>query len=273
MDCKTVIITAGTSQLGLEMVKYFANNNWKVCATTRSTTEKESMKISHPNVTYYQMDLEDNESISAVINKIVSDQNTIDLLINNAGFVLSGPFENFSDEQIMRQMNVNFFGTIFTIKKLLPKFKQQGGGTIINISSLCGVITFPMLSIYHASKWALEGFTESLLYEIEPFGIKIKLIEPGGIKENNYSTNIEFAAEVGEEYKQMLNNVHHSNWFPSFTEPFEFARQVFEIAIENNNILRHRIGADCELLINERMAGLLDESYITKIKNRVIPNS
>ncbi|MCF8427062.1 MAG: SDR family oxidoreductase [Bacteroidia bacterium] len=268
---KCALITGGTSQLGFELVKCFAQNNWRVHATTRNL-KKLTEKHQIPNVTFHQLDLTLEKEISEFINKLSSLEPQIDLLLNNAGFVLSGPFEACSDEQIRRQMDVNFFGTLFTIKALLPKFKSQKNGTIINISSLCGLTTFPMLSVYHASKWALEGFTESLMYELAPFGIRVKLIEPGGIMDNNYQSKIEFAEKDLIEYKQLLDKVHHSNWFPSFTSPEEIANKLVKIAEENSLQLRHRIGEDCELLLNERMENQADEQFLLNTKNRILGN-
>ncbi|MES2691481.1 MAG: SDR family NAD(P)-dependent oxidoreductase, partial [Bacteroidota bacterium] len=190
--------------------------------------------------------------------------------INNAGFVLSGPFENSTEEQIRRQMEVNFFGCILMIKQLLPALKAVPQSTIVNVSSLCGLMAFPMLSMYHASKWALEGFSESLWYELEPLGVRVKLIEPGGIKENNYSVNVELVKEVSSDYEGLLNRVHHSEWFPSFTQPDEVAAAIYKASTDPSNRLRYRIGNDCELLLNERMDHMNGEQYIQKIKERII---
>jgi short-subunit dehydrogenase len=172
---KCVLITGGSSQLGFELVNAFAQSKWKVHATTRNI-QKLSEKHQIPNVTFHQLDLSQEQDIYALMAKLSTQETQIDLLINNAGFVLSGPFEGSSDAQIRRQMDVNFFGTLFTIKALLPKFKTQKKGSIINISSLCGLTTFPMLSVYHASKWALEGFTESLMFVLAQFNITVKKI-------------------------------------------------------------------------------------------------
>jgi NAD(P)-dependent dehydrogenase (short-subunit alcohol dehydrogenase family) len=266
MDNKTVIITGGASNLGKSLVTTFAAKGWNVHATVRNASDEGL--FSHPNVSYHTLDLTDTNSIYNTINTIAKQSN-IDALINNAGFVLSGPFENYSDEQIRREMEVNFFGSLFTIKAVLPFLKTQQQGVIVNISSLCGLLTFPMLSVYHASKWAIEGFSESLMYELEPFNIKIKLIEPGGIKENNYSANIEFAATPTPEYTDLINKVHHSNWFPSFSEPDNIAKRIFEITNDNSSQLRYRIGADSDLLYNERINNLDQEKHLDKIRQRI----
>lgn len=215
------------------------------------------------------MNLENQKSIHKTIEAILKTESRIDLLINNAGFVLSGPFECLSDEQIRRQMEVNFFGTVFMIKAIIPKLKTQQNSSIINMSSLCGLVTFPMLSMYHASKWALEGFSESLMFELESFGIKVKLIEPGGVKDNDYAANVEFASHEKPEYKELLDKVHKTNWFPSFSEPSYIAQEVYRAAHDQSAQLRYKIGSDCTLFLEERNQGFANENYIKNIKKRI----
>lgn len=264
---KVAIITGANSMIGKALVEKFSNENWKIHATIRSKSNKNL--IQGENIIYHEMNLENQKSINKTIAKILKLESKIDLLINNAGFVLSGPFECLSDEQIRRQMEVNFFGAVFMIKSVIPALKKQQGSTIINMSSLCGLVTFPMLSMYHASKWALEGFSESLLFELEPFGINVKLIEPGGVKENDYAANVEFAKNKNPEYQELLNKVHKTNWFPSFSEPIYIAQEVFKASQDNSSKLRYTIGADVALFLEERAQGLSNESYLSKIKARI----
>lgn len=265
---QVAIITGANSMIGKALVLKFANENWKIHATVRSKYDKDL--IQGQNIIYHEMDLENQKSIHKTVDAILKSESKIDALINNAGFVLSGPFECFSDEQIRRQMEVNFFGTIFLIKALLPQLKKQKNSSIINMSSLCGLVTFPMLSMYHASKWALEGFSESLMFEIEPFGIKVKLIEPGGVKENDYSANVEFAVDEKPEYTELLNKVHGTNWFPSFSEPNFIAQEVYNASQDQTSKLRYKIGNDAALFLEERTQGISNESNFSKIKERIL---
>lgn len=265
---QVAIITGANSMIGRALVSKFAKENWKIHATVRSKSNKNL--IQGANIVYHEMNLENQKSIHKTIEAILKTESRIDLLINNAGFVLSGPFECLSDEQIRRQMEVNFFGTVFMIKAIIPKLKTQQNSSIINMSSLCGLVTFPMLSIYHASKWALEGFSESLMFEIEPFGIKVKLIEPGGVKENDYSANVEFAVDEKPEYTELLNKVHGTNWFPSFSEPNFIAQEVYNAAQDQTSRLRYKIGNDAALFLEERTQGISDESNFSKIKERIL---
>lgn len=268
---KVVVITGANSMIGRALVTKFAAENWKIHATVRSKSKKEL--IQGPNITYHELNLESQKSIPKTIDKILKTDSKIDLLINNAGYVLSGPFECLTDKQIRRQMEVNFFGTVFLIKAVLPLFKMQKSSTIINMSSLCGLVTFPMLSVYHASKWALEGFSESLLFELESFGIRVKLIEPGGVKENDYGANVEFASKEKPEYKELLEKVHGTNWFPSFSDPTYIAEEVYNASQDTSSKLRYKLGTDCALFLEERAQGLSDESYLSNIKKRIIGNT
>ncbi len=264
---KVVLITGANSMIGKALVKKYTDENWRIHATVRSKSDKKLIQGQH--IIYHEMNLENQRSIKKTIQRVQKLESQIDVLINNAGFVLSGPFECSSEKQIRRQMEVNFFGVVFMIKAILPVFKNQKNGTIINMSSLCGLVTFPMLSIYHASKWALEGFSESLMFEVESFGIKVKLIEPGGVKEKETTTNVEFAVDEKPEYKELLNKVHGTNWFPSFSEPDFIAQEVYDASLDSSSKLRYKIGNDAALFLEERAQGFSNESNLLKIKERI----
>lgn len=265
---RCIIITGGTSQLGKSLISAFANKNWKVHATTTDLKKIDPIGIPK-NVVFHELDVCNEKDIENLIMKVAETEPKIDVLINNAGFVLSGPMEGCSSEQMHRQLDVNFWGAVNAIRGILPIFKKQRGGTIINISSLCGLTTFPMLSFYHASKWALEGFSESLHYELKQFGIIVKLIEPGGIANTNEQQKIEFAESTPHEYTALINQVHHTKWFPSFTSADVVAEKISLIAMENNTTLRHQIGDDCALLLKERSEGMENEAYLTNFYSRI----
>ncbi len=124
------------------------------------------------------------ETIRDAINKTLTYFGQIDVLVNNAGYALMGPIEGVTPEQFHQQFQTNVFGVVSTMQAVLPLFQQQGQGTIINVASIGGRIGFPMTAAYHGTKWAVEGLSEAMRYELEPFGIRIKIIEPSGIKTN-----------------------------------------------------------------------------------------
>jgi NAD(P)-dependent dehydrogenase (short-subunit alcohol dehydrogenase family) len=137
----------------------------------------------------------DDKSVKEAIAKIANEQGTIDILVNNAGYGLLGPLEELSIQEFKEQFETNVFGIIRVIQKILPIMRQQRHGTIVNISSLAGRIGFPLTPAYVSSKFALEGLSESMAYELEQFGIKVIVIEPGVIK-TNFESNLKVGKNV-----------------------------------------------------------------------------
>jgi short-subunit dehydrogenase len=265
-DNQKVLIVGASSQIGRELVNFFYENGWIVFATVSS--KKTIPKSSIENVTYLSLNLQKTKSIQKVIAKLIRKETKIDVVINSAGLVLSGAIEAFTEEQIRRQMEVNFFGVAFVVQAILPSMRENKGGVIVNVSSLCGLITFPLLSIYHASKWALEGFSESIYYELQEVGVKVKLIEPGGVKQSGGSSNIEFAKKSIFEYEQLQSKVHSTSWFPSFSETKEVAEVIYNAAIDNSDKLRYIVGTESTAFLAERGTDFENESYLKSMRNR-----
>src|SRR6266478_25943 len=192
---KTILITGTSSGLGKTAAKHFASCGWNVVATMRAPEqEKELAGLSDVLVT--RLDVEDRESIQLAIEAGIARFGKIDALINNAGFGLFGVFESISREKVQEQFDINVFGVMDVTRAILPHFRKNKDGLIINVSSGAGVFTLPMLSLYCASKFALEGFSESLSYELASQNIIVKIIEPGGV----ISTN--FGKRSGDEANQ-----------------------------------------------------------------------
>src|SRR5258706_5848272 len=182
---KVVLITGASSGIGLHTAKLFQAKNWKVAATMR--TPENAVELEKiVDIECLRLDVTDIESIKSVIAATLDKFGRIDAVVNNAGFAVVGPFEAATQEQIDRQMQTNVYGVMNVCREILPYFREQKRGIIVNVASMGGRITFPPYSIYHASKWALEGFSEALRYEGKDFGIKIKIIEPGPIKTDFY---------------------------------------------------------------------------------------
>ena len=177
---KTVMITGTSSGIGKATVLEFAKMGWNVIATQRNP-EKEFDFSKLPNVKLYALDVTNLDSIKQAISQAQNDFGKIDVVVNNAGYGVDGAFEAMSDDIIEKQFNTNVFGLMRVTREVIKHMRPNGGGTIIQISSMGGKITFPLYSIYHATKFAVEGFTESLQYELRQFNIKMKLIEPGPI--------------------------------------------------------------------------------------------
>ena len=182
---KVVLITGASSGIGLHTAKLFQAKNWKVAATMRTPENAGDLK-NIVDVEILRLDVTDIESIRSAVAATLDKFGRIDAVVNNAGFAVVGPFEAATQEQIERQMQTNVYGPMNVCREILPYFREQKRGIIVNVASMGGRLTFPLYSIYHASKWALEGFSEGLQFEVKQFGIKIKIIEPGPIKTDFY---------------------------------------------------------------------------------------
>ena len=182
---KTIVITGASSGIGKETAVLFAEKGWKVAATVRNP--EFSQFAGHKNITTYLLDVKDKNSIESCIGKIISDFGKIDVMVNNAGIYTTGPLESAPDKTIEDIIDTNIKGVLYTAKAILNHFRENKSGTIINVSSIAGRVTFPFQSVYHTSKWAIEGLSESLYYELAPLGIKVKVVEPGMVKTNIYN--------------------------------------------------------------------------------------
>jgi NAD(P)-dependent dehydrogenase (short-subunit alcohol dehydrogenase family) len=193
------VVTGSSSGIGYETSLLLARNGFFTYATMRNPdksnkiinikqNEKLSLEVLKLNVT-------DDKSVKEAVEKIANERETIDVLVNNAGYALVGPLEELSIQEFKEQFETNLFGAVIVIKEILPIMRKQRHGIIVNISSVAGRIGFPLTSAYVSSKFALEGLSESMAYEVEQFGIKVILIEPGGIK-TNFASNLKIGKGV-----------------------------------------------------------------------------
>ncbi|HXF43624.1 MAG TPA: SDR family oxidoreductase, partial [Pyrinomonadaceae bacterium] len=177
---KTVMITGASRGIGLATVRLFQSRNWRVAACVRNRAGNEWLgKIADLEV--FELDVTKKSSIEKAVDEIKSKMGPIDVLVNNAGYGLIGAFEETPEEEIRSCFETNFFGALNVIKAVLPAMRDARKGCIIQIASVGGRLSFPLYSTYCATKWALEGFSESLAYELKEFGIKVKIVEPGPI--------------------------------------------------------------------------------------------
>jgi short-subunit dehydrogenase len=193
---KVILITGASSGIGKETAKLFQIKNWKVAATMRSPEKAEDLQHI-ADVETFRLDVTDTDSIKQAIADTLEKFGRIDAVVNNAGYGLVGAFEAASQEQIEKQFQTNVFGVMNVCREILPYFRQEKRGTIVNVASMGGRITFPLYSLYHATKWAVEGFSESLQYELEQFNIRIKIIEPGPIKTDFYDRSMDLTRKEG----------------------------------------------------------------------------
>ncbi len=200
---KVILITGCSSGFGLLTAARLAAKGHQVIATMR-TLEKQLTLRNHvkkigAEVDIKQLDVTDVASVKKTIAEIAAQYGNIDVLVNNAGYGLGGFFEDLTDEEIRQQMETNFFGVQNVTRAVIPLMRQRKNGKIINISSVAGFSSSPGFGAYNASKWALEGFSESLRYELKFFGIDVLLIEPGTYKTKIFFENARYAKSFNNE--------------------------------------------------------------------------
>lgn len=270
MEKKTVVITGASSGIGKATAKYFAEKGWNVAATMR-TPEKENELTEIKNINIYKLDVTNQESINNAYEDILKDFKEVDVLVNNAGYSLFGPFELSTDEQVRREFDVNVFGLFNTTRTFLKHFRENKRGTIVNISSLAGKTTMPLISTYHSTKFAVEGFTESLSYELSNFGIKVKLVEPGSVATDFSGRSLDYAkSETITDYDAYSRHFYETALAESkeiFSEAISVAEVIYEAATDGTDKLRYVAGEDAKQFIALRESQG-DETYTLMIKEK-----
>ena len=269
---KTILITGASTGIGRATAIFFQKKGWNVVATMRTPeNEKELNKLE--NVVVKKLDVQDMNSINNAIQQGIAVFGKIDVLLNNAGYGLMGSFESISRESIQRQYDVNVFGLFDVTRALIPHFRANRSGVIINVSSVGGRITLPVTSIYHSTKFAVEGFSESLQYELEPLGIQVKIVEPGAIATDFGSRSLDFQhnPELTDynAYIEKIMNVFNTMMDPNNMSTSEsVAEVIFAAATENNDQMRYLAGPDAEQWISAR-AQLDDAQFRNMIKSQM----
>ncbi|MFC3614613.1 SDR family oxidoreductase [Lutimaribacter marinistellae] len=269
---QTILITGASSGIGKETAKLFAARGWNVVATMRSP-EKEEDLTGQDNILVTRLDVTDAASIGAATTAGIEKFGKIDVLLNNAGYGAYGPLEAFPMDRIRRQFDTNVIGLIETTKAILPHMRTNRSGTIVNISSIGGQMTFPLGALYHGTKFAVEGISEALHYELEAAGIKVKIIEPGMIATDFGGRSFDFVNdEEMAEYQpvvQALFGAWGSEEMASrASAPSVVAEVIWASVTDGTNTLRYRAGEDAVELLNNRKA-LDDETFISGLKSQL----
>lgn len=246
---KTVFITGTATGIGKATALVFHKKGWNVAATMKSMKNISDFSTLK-DINCYKLDVTDAKSIKESVDAALSDFGGIDVLVNNAGVYSTGPLESTPDEMIKRIFKVNVHGTINVTKTILPHFRKKRKGIIINVSSIAGKITFPYQSIYHGTKWALEGFSEGLSHELKAFNILVKTVEPGMVKTNLYDSVRHFPENLfPKDYRNGFKNWHTFlfNNFKKGYGPEISARTIFKAANDNRSKLRYTSGWDIRM--------------------------
>jgi len=255
-----IFITGASSGLGKAAAKMFADRGWEVVATMRKP-EKETELTKWENISLLPLDVTDTHQIQSAAEKALA-MGSIDVVFNNAGYGLAGPFEGATDEQIVRQINTNLLGVMRVTKAFIPHFRQRGSGMFIATTSIGGLMTFPFNSVYHATKWALEGWSESLAFELNPFGIQVKTVSPGGIATDFVSRSLDMS--MHEAYQEQMQKVLAIFTDPERQKNYSSAEQiaevVYEAATDGKNQLRYVAGEDAKAWYQQRLS-VGDEAF------------
>lgn len=240
---KVILITGASSGIGKETAKLFQAKNWKVAATMRSPEKAEDLQ-KIVDLECIRLDVTDPDLIRTAIDRTLEVFGRIDAVVNNAGYALFGPFEAARPEQIERQYETNVLGLMNVCREILPYFRERKKGTIVNIASVGGRMTFPFYSLYNSTKWAVEGFSESLQYEVEQFNIRIKLIEPGPIKTDFYDRSEDVARKDGLTAYDYLMDKAGVNMRKAGTEAPDgsiVAQTIYDAVTDDSKKLRYSV--------------------------------
>jgi NAD(P)-dependent dehydrogenase (short-subunit alcohol dehydrogenase family) len=272
---KTVLITGASSGLGKTAAKFFAGNGWNVVANMRSP-DKEKDLVSFDAMLVTRLDVQERDSINAAIEAGIARFGKIDVLVNNAGFGLFGVFEAISRAKIQEQFNVNVFGVMDVTRAILPHFRKSKIGLILNISSGAGVYCLPMISLYCATKFALEGFSESLAYELASQNIVVKIIELGGVVSTNFGKRS--GAEIAhnaplaayDAFVAGANTIFAGLRAERRATEEEVAKVIFTATTDGTNQLRYVATNDIVPLAKARRE-TSELEYMALVRSRFMP--
>src|SRR2546425_5996297 len=259
---RVAVVTGSSSGIGYETSLLLARNQITTYATMRNMSKSSGLReiASKEKIplNVAQLDVNDNSSVDNATGNIVRENGRIDILVNNAGYDLFGSLEESSLEEIKQQFETNVFGVIRTTKAVIPTMRKQGNGTIVNISCVDGTVgLFPFQTAYHASKFALEGFTESLRHELADFNIHIILIEPGGISSNflmNMQTAKGFDSNKSPYAKMAQQVIQGFESIPAAysSHPSKVAHTILNVLNSPNPEIRNPVGKDAESIFKAR---------------------
>lgn len=265
---KTILITGASTGIGAATAERFFQRGWNVVATMRTP------KAAHQDARWLatRLDVTDPASIDAALKLAIAQYGRIDALVNNAGYSLVGTFESMDEAQIQRQFETNVFGLMRVCRAIIPHFRHLGSGTLVNVASMGGRLTFPFYSVYHATKWAVDGFSESLAFELEPLGIRVKIIEPGAIKTDFYDRSADFTHDRAlSAYNPLVDtgmrkmNRAGARGAP----PAKVADAIWRAVTDGSNKLRYVVGTDAKGLLAMRRV-MTDGMYHRAIKGQLL---
>ncbi len=269
---KVALVTGSSSGIGYETALSLARKGYKTYASMRDTSKGAKIldiaKKENLELKVVQLDVDDDSSIASAVEDILNEDDTIDVLVNNAGYGLFGCVEDITITDLKKQFQTNFFGIVTLIQKIAPIMRRNKSGTIVNVSSVAGRIGFPGSPAYISSKFALEGLSECMRYELGQFGIKTIIIEPGVIKTNFMSSMKMVQPKKDSPYTDLTNQVISGIKMMAElgTEPSEVAKVITKAIAEPDPLPRYVVGNDAAMFLEAKKtkSDIEFENYIKK---------
>ena len=269
---KVALVTGSSSGIGFETALALARENYFTYASMRNISKagkiQEIAKKENLNLKVIELDVDKEDSIKSAVKKIQEQKGRIDVLVNNAGYGLFGCIEDITMDELKAQFQTNFFGIVSLIQEIAPIMRKQGSGIIVNISSVAGRIGFPGTPAYISSKFALEGLSECMRYELSPFGIKTIIIEPGVIQTNFFSSMKVAYGKPGSPYKEITEKVMNGVKMMAEmgTPPVEVAKTIMKAIKTAEPLPRYVVGSDASMFLEAKKmkTDIEFENYIKK---------
>jgi NAD(P)-dependent dehydrogenase (short-subunit alcohol dehydrogenase family) len=250
-ESKTIVITGASSGIGKSTARLFLDKGWNVVATMRNPSAEKDLK-EQARLKLIGLDVQDPDGPKAAVAEAIGTYGRIDVWLNNAGYGAFGPVEAGRRNEIERQFDVNVFGLIACVQAVAPHFRERKAGVLINISSIGGIMTVPAYAVYNATKFAVEGLSEGLWYELGTFGIKVKVIEPGAIK-TEFGGRSQDVWDVSRvpAYAPFMDKVKaaRARYITNSSTPELVAEVIYREATDPSDRMRYIAGADARRLI------------------------
>ena len=268
---KVALVTGSSSGIGYQTSLALAREGYFTYATMRDLKKEEVIKkiAEEENLPLkvIELDVDNDDSVQNAVRTIIEEKQRIDVLVNNAGWGIWGTAEDVSIEEFRAQFETNFFSVVRMIQKVAPIMRKQGTGDIVNISSIAGRIGFPVSTAYISSKFAIEGLSESLRYELGPFGIDVIIIEPGVIK-TNFFDSMKTAKKADDAYKEITEKVISGVKMMAEmgTPPKEVANVIIKSLKEEKPLPRYVVGNDAAMFLEAKKmkTDIEFENYLKK---------
>ena len=246
-----IVITGASSGIGKATARLFVDKGWNVVATMRNPAAEKDLK-ELARLKLVALDVQDPAGPRAAVAEAIKAFGRIDVWLNNAGYGAFGPVEAGTPEQIRRQFDVNVFGLIACVQAVAPHFRANKAGVLINVSSIGGIMTVPAFSVYNATKFAVEGLSEGLWYELGSFGIRVKVIEPGAIKTEFGGRSADvWDLSRAPEYAPFMDKVNASRarYTRNSSSPELVAEVIYKAAADPSDRMRYPAGPDARQFI------------------------